>query len=246
MQEPLFLRLCGAYMLAVVSTLCGQTKLCATAADCSFNGGCQNGRCRCDPAWHGQQCSTLNLLPARRGAGLNTTDDGGPISSWGGTVTKGDDGLFHMFVAQFTRHCGFKQWDTNSRIVHAVANEADGSYEVKHQVWPVFAHNPAVVRAPGGEWVMTFVYNASGSKGEATCANGTVVANSSLPLPVLQRNCAPRPTPYCRQRLPRLTSHGASCDGQTFHGHPALGARGQSRSASTRLLMRPCRRLAAV
>ena len=34
-------------------------------------------------------------------------------------VTKGDDGRFHMFVSQFVGGCGFNQWGTNSRVVHA-------------------------------------------------------------------------------------------------------------------------------
>ena len=60
------------------------------------------------------------------GAGLNASDAGGPISSWGGTVTRADDGTYHMFVAQFVQHCGFDQWASNSRIVHASASTADG------------------------------------------------------------------------------------------------------------------------
>jgi len=179
-------------MLLLLSTLStravAEDDACSTSAECSFNGECQDGRCRCDMAWRGQRCATLNLLPARPGAGLNVTDAGGPLSSWGGTVTKGDDGLHHLFVSQFVRNCGFNQWDTNSQIVHATSESADGRYEVKQVVWPVFAHNPAVTRGPDGQWVMTFVSNASGSKGEAACANGSVVTNSSLPLPVAQRN----------------------------------------------------------
>jgi len=110
--------------------------------------------------------------------------------SWGGTVNKGDDGRRHMYVAQFTRHCGFDQWATNSRIVHAVADAADGQYEVNSTVWPVFAHNPTVVRAPAtGEWVMTFVANASAAGLQATCSDGSVVVNSSDPMAhPLQRN----------------------------------------------------------
>ena len=62
---------------------------CTSEGDCSYNGECQAGTCICDRAWRGARCATLNLLPATRGAGLNASDSGGPISSWGGTVTKG-------------------------------------------------------------------------------------------------------------------------------------------------------------
>jgi hypothetical protein len=131
--------------------------ICKTDAQCSYNGRCTSGVCECDPAWHGEQCATLNLMPAHHGAGLNVSDADGPLSSWGATVTRGDDGVYHMYAAQFVQHCGFNQWDYNSRIVHAVASQADGVFEVKDVVWPVWAHNPAVVRGPRGEWVMTFV-----------------------------------------------------------------------------------------
>ena len=70
---------------------------CETDLDCSLNGRCTvAGLCECKPAWRGRQCSTLNLLPARLGAGLNTSDAGGPLSSWGGTVNLGDDGKYQM------------------------------------------------------------------------------------------------------------------------------------------------------
>eukprot|EP01051_Picozoa_sp_SAG22_P014731 SAG22_NODE_1830_length_3484_cov_1.448744_1_plen_304_part_00 len=82
---------------------------CKTEADCSYNGRCAppapgpgDSSCVCDAAWRGPRCSTLNLQPARRDAGLNTSDAGGPIMSWGGTVNRGDgDGLWHMHAAQF-------------------------------------------------------------------------------------------------------------------------------------------------
>ena len=91
---------------------------CEGLADCSYNGECTApaGVCDCDQAWTGPACARLNLLPATRGGGLNTSDTGGAISSWGGTVNKGDDGRFHMHVAQFVKHCGFNQWATNSRV----------------------------------------------------------------------------------------------------------------------------------
>lgn len=168
---------------------------CETDLDCSLNGRCTAaGVCECKPAWRGWQCSTLNLLPARPGAGLNTSDVGGPLSSWGGTVNLGDDGKYHMHVAQFVKHCGFNSWATNSRVVHAVADAPDGRYKVADVTWPVWAHNPAVVRVPKtGEWVMTFVSNTSAEVGsfEATCdEHGDTVQNSSVQnqLPLVQHN----------------------------------------------------------
>lgn len=102
-----------------------------------------------------------------------------------------DDGLWHMHVAQFVRHCGFDQWDTNSRIVHAVSNAVDGTYAVKNVVWPVWSHNPTVVQSPDdGTWVMTFVANTTLPPDvAATCdPNGTVLKNSSLGSKPVERN----------------------------------------------------------
>ena len=170
---------------------------CASDADCSYNGICKRGSggasCACSPAWRGSQCSTLNLLPARPDAGLNASDAGGPLSSWGGTVLAGDDGKWHMHVAEFVGQCGFNGWATNSRVVHAVADAPDGRYKVADVTWPVWAHNPAVVRAPTGEWVMTFVSNTSAdvTSFETICdENGDIVRNSSISdqLPLVQHN----------------------------------------------------------
>ena len=166
---------------------------CDGPAGCSYNGECMAGSCRCDAGGTGARCSTLNLLPATPGAGLNTTDAVGPVMSWGGTVNQGDDGLWHMHVAQFVQNCGFNSWASNSRIVHAVSGSPDGKFAVKDVVWPVWAHNPAVARASSGEWVMTFVANTSAGAGswEATCnAEGVVTKNSTIDstLPELQAN----------------------------------------------------------
>ena len=60
---------------------------CTTDMDCSLNGVCnaKSGVCTCRPAWIGQACQTLNLLPAA----LDTsgyryqTSAGANLSSWG-------------------------------------------------------------------------------------------------------------------------------------------------------------------
>ena len=82
---------------------------CASDVDCSLNGVCQaQGRCECDAAWTGACCATLNLDPAVRGAGLHTLEaDGHNTSSWGGAVIRDNaTGIYHMWAAEMTRHCG--------------------------------------------------------------------------------------------------------------------------------------------
>ena len=105
-------------LFAPIVQLSPPAPTCAGPADCSYNGECNSGACTCDAAWLGEHCEKLNLVPMRRLAGLNvSTTIGG---SWGGTVNQGgDDGKWHMHVAQFVRKCGFNQWASNSRVVHA-------------------------------------------------------------------------------------------------------------------------------
>ena len=65
---------------------------CRSDDDCSLNGKCISGTCQCRPAWKGDRCETLNLLPATKGAGYRGVDDGHNTSSWGGAVLQGPDG----------------------------------------------------------------------------------------------------------------------------------------------------------
>ena len=63
---------------------------------CSMNGICTaSGECQCDPAWVGNECQTLAILPAEKASGLRQIDvpAGGPngtiagnTSTWGGAV----------------------------------------------------------------------------------------------------------------------------------------------------------------
>ena len=76
---------------------------CRSDEDCSLNGKCSSsGECACRPAWKGERCEQLDLLPPVRGAGYRGVDDGHNTSSWGGAVLKGPDGTYHMWAAEMT------------------------------------------------------------------------------------------------------------------------------------------------
>ena len=99
------------------------------------------------------------------------------ISSWGGSVLLADDGTYHMWAAEMTESTGIKAWITNSHIVHAVAGDPRRPFQYtrKEVVWPVFAHEPTVSRAPSGEYVMMFTTNdgeAPGSQCNPPCDCG--------------------------------------------------------------------------
>ena len=126
---------------------------CRTDADCSFNGVCANAECRCLPAWHGPSCERLSLLPTPANAGYGASDAGGELTSWGGAVLQDESGLWHMWASELLGHCDMAFWLGNSQVVHATADSFLGPYQRREVVFPAFAHEPNVVRAPSGEWV---------------------------------------------------------------------------------------------
>lgn len=94
-------------------------------ADCSFNGRCAASLCACEPAWTGDRCQTLRLLPAAREGGARWREGGKNVSTWGGSVHL-DGGTFHMWLSELVNHCGITSCVHNSHIVHATAPTADG------------------------------------------------------------------------------------------------------------------------
>ena len=106
---------------------------CRNDDDCSLNGKCDasTGACACRPAWKGRRCELLNLGEPTRGAGYRGTDDGHNTSSWGGAVLKGGDGVYHMWAAEMTEHCGIGTWQQNSRVIHATSATPGGVYTRK-------------------------------------------------------------------------------------------------------------------
>ena len=86
-----------------------------------------------------------------------------PTSSWKGSVAKGEDGLWHMWLSELTEHCGIDSWIQNSRIVHATSTTPTGTYTRKDVVFSVYATEPHVVRGPKGEYVMYFTGKCNGA-----------------------------------------------------------------------------------
>jgi hypothetical protein len=75
-----------------------------------------------------------------------------------------------MWASEMKEHCGIDSWTTNSHVIHATSTDGahfqrsfNGTTTPKStgtagtdEVWPAFSHEPNVVRAPTGEWVMYF------------------------------------------------------------------------------------------
>jgi hypothetical protein len=86
--------------------------------NCSLNGICTgNGECQCDPAWVGESCQTLAILPGARDSGFRQINipPGGPngtlagnTSTWGGAVLYDPKyKLWFMWATELTAHCAF-------------------------------------------------------------------------------------------------------------------------------------------
>ena len=142
---------------------------CASDADCSLNGACDARvrACACDAAWRGDRCQSLALAPARQDSGLRAVDAGRNTSTWGGAVVYAG-GEYHMWASEMIQHCGIDSWTTNSRVVHAASTDGV-RFERDSVVFPAFSHEPNVVRAPTGEWLMLFTGAPPGSPPPTPC-----------------------------------------------------------------------------
>lgn len=79
------------------------------------------------------------------------------LSIWGGSVVKGEDGLYHMFYSQWPKRLGWA-WVTHSEIAHAVSTSPFGPYQFKDvalsergaQYWDgLCTHNPTIHKFEG-------------------------------------------------------------------------------------------------
>ena len=79
------------------------------------------------------------------------------MSIWGGSVVKGEDGLYHMFYSRWPKHLGWV-WVSHSEIAHAVAESPFGPYQFKNVALPdrggdhwdgLCTHNPTIHKFNG-------------------------------------------------------------------------------------------------
>ena len=79
-----------------------------------------------------------------------------------------------MWAARLDNHCGITSYLLNSRVVHATSSHPLGPYTEQESILPPFAHEPDVVRAPTGEFVMVTTAGALGNYTgrECVCTTG--------------------------------------------------------------------------
>jgi len=196
MWRVLLHALACAACAAFAAASCNQT------SDCSYNGACTSGACACDAAWAGAACDALALLPldeASAQLGYQGGAAGARVSSWGGSVLRGDDGTWHMYAAEMELGCGINVWLSNSAVVHATSPDPLAvPFTRRSVVQGAFAHEPIAARAPTGEFVIFFTaalpsgtLPVKGGQPCLGCANGVSAAacgtdanrNASINLP---------------------------------------------------------------
>jgi hypothetical protein len=173
---------------------------CADDAGCNYNGVCtESGSCHCAAAFQGATCSQLSLEPTPSHLGYHGTNAAGRVTSWGGSVVAGDDGLFHMYAAEITGNCGMNVWLSNSQVIHATSPDPTTQpFTRVGVVAGVFAHEPIAARAPTGEYVVWYTAvlppllpPVKGGQRCQNCSNGVSAAscgtdsnrNATTPLP---------------------------------------------------------------
>ncbi len=74
-------------------------------------------------------------------------------SYWGGNIVRGDDGLWHLFVAAWLEASekGHMEWG-NSWVVHATSTTSHGPFCPRQIVGR--GHNPEIYRTDDGTWVL--------------------------------------------------------------------------------------------
>ncbi len=103
-------------------------------------------------------------------------------SIWGGSLVKGEDGLYHMFYSRWKKELGWA-WVTNSEIAHAVSESAFGPFEFKDVILPVrgveywdglCTHNPTVHKFDGKYYLY---YMGNTGDGKVTSSPGNLILN---------------------------------------------------------------------
>ncbi|MGQ1788099.1 glycoside hydrolase family protein [Saccharicrinis sp. GN24d3] len=107
---------------------------------------------------------------------------GDSITHWGGSLVKGQDGLYHMFYSRWKKDLGWA-WVTHSEIAHAVSESPYGPFKHKNITLPVrgeeywdglCTHNPTVHKFNGKYYLY---YMGNTGDGKNPCSPGKLKYN---------------------------------------------------------------------
>lgn len=147
-------------LLVVSSTATAVAADCSSAMDCSLNGDCLSGSCKCDAPWSGSSCGILGIAPAAPGGAYGFGTPWG-VTSWGGNVLS-HAGKYHLYVTDIAgERCGLGRWQNQSTVTHGVSDTVDGPYRkvataIKHE-----AHNPQAIEFEGSFYIFHIGSGAS-------------------------------------------------------------------------------------
>ena len=115
----------------------------------------------------------LDVRPTRPSWGLRVSN----TTTWGGAVLYDSHAQqWRMLASEMVDGCGMGSWERNSQIILASAANATASYRREQVLFGPWAHEPAIARAPTGEWVAWFSYrfpSAGRSEADPRCTNCT-------------------------------------------------------------------------
>ena len=181
---------------------------------CFGNGECATGRCRCDAAWTGANCTTLDLAPAPANGAIRRSG----WSTWGGSPIRAD-GKIHVFASQMANHCPLGTWQNNSLVVHAIADKIAGPYELQPElVLPPFHHNPSVQRAPDGTYLIYCIGSRAGACPDGPSSNCTGETIKHCPPPDAQL-AATQPLTPLEMTAERAATAVGGLDGSVHLAH---------------------------
>jgi hypothetical protein len=95
--------------------------------------------------------------------------------------------------------CGIGAWLRNSRVILASAPNADGPFVFEKELFGVFSHEPAVTRAPTGEYVVYFTSTVYGCAGHGGC--------------IPAKDCNPHNRSDCPQPAGAICTSKEQCSG---------------------------------
>ena len=144
---------------------------------CSLGGKCIDNECKCDPAFKGENCETLDLLPTDQYQAYYRPY----ASSWGGSVIYSKtDSLYHMFSSDIAYNCSLHDYSQNSRVIHVTSPNPQGPYTNTAAgddiTVPIFSHEPTVHYIPNDDvYIIYHIGWGNRTGGWSNCSNETSI-----------------------------------------------------------------------
>ena len=110
-----------------------------------------------------------------------------------------DAGRWNLVAAEMENMCGLQSWKTNSRVVRGIAAAgagAGGPFEIVGVIATPFAHNPKIMRAPDGTYLLFSIGSGLWSTTPENCsAAGSLEDASGASIGSLENSAADYPGP---------------------------------------------------